>query len=111
LYPGQLQNWASPGFFYTANSHADITAALNAMFNHALVTAISPIEAARCLEKATIGNEFEALRRSRRSTAREKYHETILRKPCHCRGCNSRRLGFAGAGACGAADRDTVAGI
>ena len=30
---------ASPGFFYTANSPADITSALNAMFNHALVTA------------------------------------------------------------------------
>ena len=37
--PGSLQSCASPGFFYTANSPADITAALNAMFNHALVTA------------------------------------------------------------------------
>ena len=37
--PGSLQACASPGFFYTANSPADITAALNAMFNHALVTA------------------------------------------------------------------------
>jgi Flp pilus assembly protein TadG len=34
-----LQACASPGFFYTANSPADITAALNAMFNHALRTA------------------------------------------------------------------------
>jgi Flp pilus assembly protein TadG len=37
--PPSLQACASPGFFYTANSPADITAALNAMFNHALVTA------------------------------------------------------------------------
>jgi Flp pilus assembly protein TadG len=37
--PTSLQNCASSGFFYTANSPADITAALNAMFNHALVTA------------------------------------------------------------------------
>jgi Flp pilus assembly protein TadG len=37
--PGSLQSCASPGFFYTANSPADITAALNAMFNHALVSA------------------------------------------------------------------------
>ena len=37
--PTSLQNCASPGFFYTANTPADITAALNAMFNHALVTA------------------------------------------------------------------------
>jgi len=37
--PASLQNCASPGYFYTANSPADITAALNAMFNHALVTA------------------------------------------------------------------------
>ena len=37
--PGSLQSCASPGFFYTANTPADITAALNAMFNHALVTA------------------------------------------------------------------------
>jgi Flp pilus assembly protein TadG len=34
-----LQSCASPGFFYTANTPADITTALNAMFNHALVTA------------------------------------------------------------------------
>jgi Flp pilus assembly protein TadG len=34
-----LQACASPGFFYTANTPADITNALNAMFNHALVTA------------------------------------------------------------------------
>jgi hypothetical protein len=37
--PPSLQSCASPGFFYTANTPADITAALNAMFNHALVTA------------------------------------------------------------------------
>jgi hypothetical protein len=37
--PTSLQNCASNGFFYTANSPADITAALNAMFNHALITA------------------------------------------------------------------------
>jgi Flp pilus assembly protein TadG len=37
--PTSLQNCASPGFFYTANAPADITSALNAMFNHALVTA------------------------------------------------------------------------
>jgi Flp pilus assembly protein TadG len=37
--PPSLQGCASPGFFYTANSPADITAALNAMFNHALQTA------------------------------------------------------------------------
>ncbi|MCP3385265.1 MULTISPECIES: TadE/TadG family type IV pilus assembly protein [unclassified Bradyrhizobium] len=34
--PASLQNCASPGFFYTANTPADITAALNAMFNHAV---------------------------------------------------------------------------
>jgi Flp pilus assembly protein TadG len=34
-----LQSCASPGFFYTASSPADITTALNNMFNHALVTA------------------------------------------------------------------------
>ncbi|NOJ41718.1 TadE/TadG family type IV pilus assembly protein [Bradyrhizobium australiense] len=34
-----LQACASPGFFYTANTPTDITAALNAMFNHALQTA------------------------------------------------------------------------
>ena len=37
--PASLTDCASPGFFYTANSPADITAALNAMFNHAVVTA------------------------------------------------------------------------
>lgn len=37
--PPSLQGCASPGFFYTANSPADITAALNAMFNHALIKA------------------------------------------------------------------------
>lgn len=37
--PASLQGCASPGFFYTANTPADITIALNAMFNHALVTA------------------------------------------------------------------------
>jgi Flp pilus assembly protein TadG len=37
--PPALTACASPGFFYTANSPADITTALNTMFNHALVTA------------------------------------------------------------------------
>src|ERR1700761_1837690 len=37
--PASLQGCASPGFFYTANAPADITAAMNAMFNHAVVTA------------------------------------------------------------------------
>jgi Flp pilus assembly protein TadG len=37
--PASLQACASPNFFYTANAPADIAAALNAMFNHALVTA------------------------------------------------------------------------
>ena len=37
--PASLTNCASPGFFYTANTPQDITNALNAMFNHALVTA------------------------------------------------------------------------
>ena len=37
--PASLQKCASPGFFYTANSPSEITAALNAMFNHALQTA------------------------------------------------------------------------
>jgi Flp pilus assembly protein TadG len=37
--PASLQGCASPGFFYTANTPGDITAALNAMFNHALVEA------------------------------------------------------------------------
>jgi Flp pilus assembly protein TadG len=37
--PSSLQNCASPGFFYTANTPADITAALNAMFAHAVAEA------------------------------------------------------------------------
>jgi Flp pilus assembly protein TadG len=37
--PPSLLACASPGFFYTANTPADITAALNQMFNHALITA------------------------------------------------------------------------
>jgi Flp pilus assembly protein TadG len=37
--PASLQSCASPGFFYTANTPADIASALNSMFNHALVTA------------------------------------------------------------------------
>jgi Flp pilus assembly protein TadG len=37
--PASLQACASPKFFFTANSPADITTALNAMFNQALVTA------------------------------------------------------------------------
>lgn len=37
--PASLSGCASPGFFYTANTPADITAALNAMFNHAVQTA------------------------------------------------------------------------
>jgi Flp pilus assembly protein TadG len=37
--PASLQKCASPGFFYTANSPAEIAASLNAMFNHALQTA------------------------------------------------------------------------
>lgn len=37
--PASLQGCASPGFFYTASTPADITTALNAMFNHAIVTA------------------------------------------------------------------------
>jgi hypothetical protein len=37
--PGSLTSCASPGFFYTANTPADITTALNNMFNHALITA------------------------------------------------------------------------
>ncbi|MBS0530383.1 MAG: pilus assembly protein, partial [Proteobacteria bacterium] len=37
--PASLRNCASPGFFYTANTPADITAALNAMFNHAVAEA------------------------------------------------------------------------
>ena len=34
-----LQSCASPNFFFTATTPADITTALNAMFNQALVTA------------------------------------------------------------------------
>jgi len=37
--PGSLQNCASPGYFYTANTPADIATALNAMFNHAVAEA------------------------------------------------------------------------
>jgi Flp pilus assembly protein TadG len=37
--PASLQGCASPNFFFTANAPADITAALNAMFNLALKTA------------------------------------------------------------------------
>jgi Flp pilus assembly protein TadG len=37
--PPSLQACASPSFFFTANTPADITTALNAMFNQALVTA------------------------------------------------------------------------
>jgi Flp pilus assembly protein TadG len=37
--PPSLLDCASPGSFYTANTPADITTALNAMFNHVLVTA------------------------------------------------------------------------
>lgn len=37
--PPSLQGCASPGFFYTANTPADITDALNAMFSQSLVTA------------------------------------------------------------------------
>ena len=37
--PASLKGCASPDFFYTANTPADITAALNAMFNHAVTTA------------------------------------------------------------------------
>ncbi len=37
--PGSLTDCASPGYFYTANTPADITAALNVMFKHAVNTA------------------------------------------------------------------------
>ncbi len=37
--PDSLKACASPGFFYTANTPEEITASLNAMFNHALQTA------------------------------------------------------------------------
>jgi len=37
--PPALQSCASSGYFFTANTPADITTALNAMFNQALVTA------------------------------------------------------------------------
>ena len=39
LIPASLQGCATPGYFYTANTPADITAALNSMFNQALITA------------------------------------------------------------------------
>jgi hypothetical protein len=37
--PAGLQSCASTGFFYAANTPADITTARNAMFNHALIKA------------------------------------------------------------------------
>jgi hypothetical protein len=37
--PPKLEACASPGFFFTANTPADITSALNAMFNQAVQTA------------------------------------------------------------------------
>jgi Flp pilus assembly protein TadG len=37
--PADLQSCASSGFFFTANTPADITTALNAMFNQALISA------------------------------------------------------------------------
>jgi Flp pilus assembly protein TadG len=37
--PPSLQDCASPGFFYTANTPQDISDALKAMFDHALITA------------------------------------------------------------------------
>jgi hypothetical protein len=37
--PTSLSGCASPGFFYTANTPADITTALKKMFDHALVHA------------------------------------------------------------------------
>lgn len=37
--PASLQGCASPGYFYTANTAADIASALNAMFNQAVATA------------------------------------------------------------------------
>ena len=37
--PADLQSCASTGFFFTANTPADITTALNAMFNQALISA------------------------------------------------------------------------
>jgi Flp pilus assembly protein TadG len=37
--PGSLRTCASPGFYYTANTPTDINNALQAMFNHVLVTA------------------------------------------------------------------------
>jgi hypothetical protein len=70
-----------------------------------------------CLEMATIEREFgpggdaylAAAAPGR--TSREERYETILRKPCHCGSCRSRRLGVACAGECGAAHRHAVAGI
>jgi Flp pilus assembly protein TadG len=37
--PGSLQDCATPGYYFTANTPADITKALNAMFNQAIQTA------------------------------------------------------------------------
>jgi hypothetical protein len=37
--PPSLQACASPNFFFTANTPADVTTALNAMFQQSLVTA------------------------------------------------------------------------
>jgi hypothetical protein len=37
--PASLKGCASPGYFYTANTPADITSALGAMFNQAVTTA------------------------------------------------------------------------
>jgi Flp pilus assembly protein TadG len=37
--PASLQDCASTGYFYSANTPADITSALNSMFNHAVTTA------------------------------------------------------------------------
>jgi len=70
-----------------------------------------------CLEMATIESEFGSgcdayiAAAAPGRTSREERYETILRKPCHCGGCGSRRLGVACAGECGAAHRHAVAGI
>jgi hypothetical protein len=37
--PASLQSCASAGYFYTANTPADITSALNTMFNKAVTSA------------------------------------------------------------------------
>lgn len=37
--PASLQNCASPNFYYTASTPADINTALNQMFNQAIITA------------------------------------------------------------------------